>query len=182
VKPGVYAYIGAPGTGKTTLARAEWEAVARAQRWPGIAIDSAATRVLSSLPAAASVNAALEAAYARGSLVRWTPATAEEVETLARAVRTVGRCALLVDEIAFWGWKGELMRLARTWRHAPTSLHVTGHHVGKDLAQSFLACGPSVRVFRLSAPRSVEFFMRWKGLDPEKVRALPVGKYVVADL
>jgi hypothetical protein len=174
-------YLGGPGYGKTWLAKAELLEL-RAQRPCGaVVIDSAGVALLEDIPEALTLRETLEAAFGRGELVRWTPRSVDEFDRFLLAARKPGGILILVDELSFWRWSKQLDPLCRTWRHARTSLFLTCQHVGADLAQGMLACNPKIRIFNVSAPRSLEWLERWHQLDTGAIRAQGVGEYILKD-
>ena len=174
---GFHAYVGAPGVGKTFRALLDLRAYTRAARVGAIVVDSASVAGLRDIAEAASVRDAIERAFGRGELVRIVPKDVDDFDAIMRAARSPGGIALFVDELSFWSRSRELERLCRTWRHARCSIYVTLQHIGADLAQTLLSCNPRMRVFRVSAPRSIEFLMRWHGMDPAMIREFGVGVF-----
>lgn len=179
---GVYAYVGAPQHGKTTLAIREMRELARDHGLVPLIVDSRGAANFASTPHASSVRAVCELVWGQARETVYTPRDQKDLDALLRAVRGAKRCALLIDEISAWKFSGELEALLRTWSHAKTAVLVTSQHVTGDLGQKFLACAPHCRVFRSTAPASIEFWMRWKGIDPDRVRTLKVGEFVEIDL
>ena len=173
--PGFHAYVGAPGYGKTFRALLDFRAYVAASRVGGIVVDSASVEGLRSIPQAVDLRDAIERVFARGEVIRVVPRDVDEFDSLMRVARNPGGIALFVDELSFWSRSKELERLCRTWRHARCSIYVTLQHIGADLAQTLLSCNPRMRVFRVSAPRSIEFLMRWHGMSPDEIRDFGVG-------
>jgi hypothetical protein len=187
VKPGLYGYIGAPGTGKTFLARRELLELVREQRIGALVVDSAHVETLADLRAAGSLEEALGVVYHARDAVRWTPENLEELARALRALRAGGRAALLVDELRWWSPGGkklpdELLTLCRTWRHSQVSVFLTTQAVTRDLGAELLACELRLRIFRLTATPSLEWGLRWLGLDPAKVATLADRCYLEAGI
>jgi hypothetical protein len=179
---GVYAYVGAPQFGKTTLAIAEQAAIARKNRLVSITVDTVGAKNFADKPHASNVRAVCELAWGQRRDVVYTPKDQDDLDALLRAARSAGSCCLLIDEIGQWKWSKPLSMFARTWSHANSALLVTTQHVTGDLGQRFLSCSPRVRAFRITAPIAVEFFLKWKGIDPAKLRTQGVGEFVEMDL
>ena len=127
------------------------------------------------------------------TLIAWTPQdiykkgedepeTAEaQFNQAMRVIREVKGppIAILVDEVSFWKDSSEFKTLCRTWRHAHATVLVTSQHVSADIGQVLFGCNPTLFLFRTTAPRSLEFIMRWHGLDPAEIRELPDRKFIV---
>lgn len=181
---GIAWYVGAPGTGKTTLALEHAGELSRATGWPVLVLDSTRARQFAGYPHAANVDAAIARLYgqARGHAV-YSPEDVADVEALCRALRAGGRVVLLLDESAFWlssqaGRGGELLRLMRGWRHADVRVLLTTQHLSGDVPQEAWACAPRVYVFRQASPAAWALLEKRFQLAPELVRELRVGEFV----
>lgn len=190
---GILVYVGTTGAGKTYLAFEHLKELAR-KGVNCVIIDSASVDNFREVDHVESLSAVGEALWGkkRGVMVAWTPRdirlkggevmeAEEQFERLCKAVQEAKGepVALLVDEVSFWKDSRELKTLCRTWRHSNATVLVTSQHVSADIGQVLFGCSPTLFLFRTTAPRSLEFIMRWHGLDPDQIRGMPDRKYVV---
>lgn len=180
---GLFGYVGATQTGKTTLALRELEELAAEHRLPALVIDSRRASNLARFEHASDLERALRAVYGRDPRpIAWTPANEEELGRACRALDRVGRCALFVDELGTWRRVPELEVLFRTWAHRRVPVFVTAQNFGGDLGQAFLACGPRLRLFRSTGPAGLDTLRRWYGFDPARLLALPDFAFLPLEL
>lgn len=176
---GIYIHVGTTGTGKTWLANEEIRATCAASGKNALIIDSTCASNFEDVPHAENLRDAILQTWgprAEGEAPRvvvYTPENDVEFDALMKACREVGNVVLLVDELSFWTGSSEFKKLCRVWRHSRLHIYVTCQIVAQDLGQYILGCNPTLRIFRLSAPRSIEFMMRWHGLEPDAIRAHP---------
>lgn len=180
---GLFGYVGATQTGKTTLALRELDDLAGEHRLPRLIVDSRRASNLARFEHAPTLAHALRAVYGRDPApIAWTPSSEKELAAACRALDRVGSCALFVDELGTWRRVPELEVLFRTWAHRRVPVFVTGQNFGGDLGQAFLACGPRLRLFRSTGPAGLETLKRWYGFDPERLLALPDFAFLPLDL
>lgn len=183
IEAGIHGYCGAPRTGKTWLAHHELVDYCARSRCGAVVVDSGRAQNFEHEEHEPSLESTIRRAWS-GAIVYRTPDDQDELDAICRAIR-VGRgsrVALMIDELAFWSPHGDLERLLRTWRHAETAIFVTAQNVTKDVASSFQSCAPTLRLFRLAAPRSLHWAMEWHGIDPDQLRALPDRHYFLVNL
>lgn len=179
---GIHVYLGTTGVGKTFKALAEALETSRVTGLSLIVVDSGGAMNFEQLPHSKSLVDVVRSAWGTpGSLTVWTPPDDEgkAFDGLMKACQDAGHVILLVDEISFWAHSTRFRTLCRVWRHSHVTLLVTCQNVGTDLAQGLLACNPTLYLFRTTAPRSLEWVLRWHGIDPDEVRALPDREYIV---
>lgn len=186
---GVYAYIGAPQTGKTYLADKEQHACAAAHGLVPLTLDLRRATNFKPMPHAASVREVCETVWQNRRPCYFTPANRREYNQVLAACQAAGHVAVLIDEIAALPWSEQLATLTRAWSHAgpvnasrENAVFVTAHHITGDLGQKFLAASPHCRVFRLSAPASVKFFLAYKRIDWDGIEKLPDRHHIDVDL
>lgn len=180
---GILGYVGTTGVGKTYLAK-EHLLKLHKSGVPCVVIDGATVANFDDIPHVQDAREVAEALWGsrEAKLIAWTPKTVDEFDSLMRAIQAARGergIAILIDEITFWKKSAELPFLFRTWRHSKTTILVTSQHVSADLGQVLFGCNPRIFIFRTTAPRSLEWFLRWHGLDPDKIRALPDRTYLV---
>lgn len=184
---GVSVYIGTTGAGKTYRALADLRELHAKGDRGAIVVDSAGTKTLRELPQALTLEDAIRRAWGPSKeLVRWTPLddptrkidSERDFERLMNAARHGGNVRILVDELSFWARCPSMLRLGRIWRASNVTLLFTAQHVGADVGQSLLACNPRLYIFRVTAPRSLEFAEKYLGLDPNTVRAQGLGENI----
>lgn len=187
----IFIYLGTTGTGKTYKAVRDLEALHQANGHGALVIDSAASPTVAHVPRVADLREAILAVWGERKLVRWIPSDEDKKDSqadftrLMLAARAGGNVSILVDEISFWAKNPEMLKLCRVWRASNVDLLLTGQHVGMDFGQSVLACNPTLYLYRLTAPRSIEFATRWL-TDPEtgepieesRVRNLGLGEFL----
>jgi hypothetical protein len=84
---------------------------------------------------------------------------------------------LVIDECAPWANNKTFHNLCRVWRHRNVTLFITTQKIGRDIEQTILACDPTMYVFRLTNPRSLEWVERWHRIPENELRQLEVGQY-----
>lgn len=184
LEPGVHAYVGETQTGKTTLALQELTAFMRAQRCGAIIVDSGSATNFRAYPHVANAADAIRGAW-HGQLATWTPRDKDEWASLWTMVeRAEGKggartpVAILVDEVSFWPKSKAFENVLRTWAHKRVTLFVTSQRITKDLGETFLACGPRVRMFRMTAPLTLRLMKNTYNVPWEHVQTLRTGEYV----
>lgn len=180
---GLFGYVGATQTGKTSLALRELEELAAVHRLPCLIVDSRRAWNLARFEHAHTLGAALVKVYGRDPApIAWTPSGQDELDAAARALESVGRCALFVDEIGTWRASSPLEILFRTWAHRSVPVFVTAQNLTGDLGQLFLSCGPRLRLFRSTGPAGLDTLRRYYGLELEELLGLPDGAFIPLDL
>lgn len=178
IRDGLHVYIGTTGTGKTHKAIRDAITLAR-QRGVGVlVIDSRGAENLKDIPEY-RVDMDLAHAVWQGKVCRVVPADKEEFNRLMMAVDKVGQCVVLIDECATWATDKTFLALCRVWRHRKVSLFLTTQKVGFDLQQSVLACDPVLWIFRTTAPTTIDWLERWHGIDPNVLRNMGVGEFLL---
>lgn len=184
MRTGVAYYVGAPASGKTTLARAHAIEAQRANGWPILVIDSEGVAQLRSFQRARSVAQAVDLVWGKPRRsASFEPVTADEVAQLLAAVHRCGRVNLLVDEVHLWlssrsAVTSPLLRLMRAHRHSQVRLFLTTQHLSGDVPQAALSCAPVLHLFRCTSPATLERLERTWGIPPELVRGLAQFEYV----
>jgi hypothetical protein len=177
-------YIGCPGAGKTTLAKAHAAALAQRGRKRLLLVDAEGDERFSSLPPAAELdelaNVLVTHAAARFDVVH---ASDEALRDLPRWIENRGRFVVLVDGahelLSARSASGDAwVRLQRVHRHAELDLLWTTHHLGGDVPQVVQACAPDLYVFRTTAPAALATLEREYGLNPSEVRSLERGNFL----
>ena len=184
MRTGIAYYIGAPASGKTTLARAHAIEAQRENRWPILVIDTEGVAQLRGFQHVRSVREAIESLWGRprrNAALR--PRGPEEVEAILAAVHRCGRVNVLVDEVHLWltsrsAVTDPLLRLMRAHRHVKLRLFLTTQHLSGDIPQAALSCAPVLHVFRCTSPATLERLERHWDIRPELVRTLPQFQYV----
>jgi hypothetical protein len=185
LSPGLYVYLGTTQMGKTHKAVNDALATQRVTLQPLLIVDSQGAKNFRDIPHEQTLDRVIERTWGdeeEAPLVVWTPTDEDrdegDFEKLMGAVREAGHCILLIDEVSFWASSPRLRTLFRVWAHAEVTLLVTAQNVGMDLSQSLLACNPRLFLFRITGPRSLEWGLKWLGLDPVEVRAFPPYHYI----
>ena len=179
VEPGLHAYLGEPRVGKTTRARADWLECARAHDLALLCIDSTGAKNLRDLEHAPDVASALSRLYTfRTEPVAVVPRTQADVDALLLGAMEPGRVAVLFDEFGFWSVTDPVLRALRSWYHHDLALFLVAHSLGMDMGERVLSAAPSLRIFRTTAPATLRYLMRWKGLDPDAIEAQATGAFV----
>lgn len=180
---GLFGYVGATQTGKTTLALRELEELALENRLPSLLVDSRRAWNLARFEHAHSLSDALVRLYGRDPApIAWTPSSQAELDAAASALERVGRAALFVDELGTWKASRPLEILFRTWAHRRVPVFVTAQNLLGDLGQLFLSCGPRLRLFRSTGPAGLDTLRRYYGLELEELLALPDGAFIPLNL
>lgn len=182
ISPGLHVYIGTTGSGKTYKAIRDAIAHAGETARGVLVIDSrgegnADGGCLKPIPEMRPTGDLWQAVYAYGQVARVVPRDEAEFDNIIQVVDRTGQLVVLIDEVSPWATNKTLQALCRVWRHRKVSLFITTQKIGRDLEQSILACDPKLYLFRLTAPRSLEWVERWHRIPPEAVKALPVGSY-----
>jgi hypothetical protein len=177
-------YIGCPGAGKTTLAKAHASTLAQRGRKRVVLVDAEGDERFSSLPPAADVselvNVLTTHAAARFDVLN---AADQELRALPQWIERCGSLVVLVDgahavldsrSAAGDAW----VRLQRVHRHANLDLLWTTHHLGGDVPQVVQACAPELYVFRTTSPAALATLEREYGLNPSEIRGLERGKFL----
>lgn len=155
----------------------------RANRYPALVIDSGGVAQLAHVPRARSTDDLIRRVWGQRTHAAITPADADQVDALARAVLAAGRVNVLVDEAGFWlgstkGKGSPLLRLLRAWRHARANVLLTTQHLSGDVSQAALSCAPTLYVFRCTSAAVLERLERDYGLAPARVRGLQRGSFL----
>jgi hypothetical protein len=182
-------YVGIPRAGKTRLAHAHVVQLAKATGRPALVIDAQGADNFAAWPHVASLEEALLTVYGLRKSCAWTPtgpSDNDDVAALARAARTAKGAHLLFDEASFWlsssrGRGGDLLRLARVFRHAETSLLFTTQHLSGDVPQEAITCADRLHVFRCTSPRALQVLQTGFNVDASRVRSLPQGRYLTIE-
>ncbi len=188
---GVSWYVGAPGTGKTTLAVSHARMIAGARQVPTLVVNSAGG--ISVSPCA--VRDLGEALYAKQDpdgaagappVLGIVPATAADVEVAMKVVYAGGNAVALVDEAGWWltahsRGTSSLLRVCRAWRHRGLSVLLTTQALSGDIPQTALACANRIYVFRQQAPASVKRLGEL-GCSRSQITRLPRHCYVTLEL
>lgn len=176
VDPGVHVYIGTTGTGKTHLAIQHSFPLARSLGQGMLIIDCRAAGNFKEMPVD-TVREASVKVFERKGIARVIPRDEEQFEALLLAADRYGKACILIDECATFASSRSLSLLVRVWRHRELSLFLTTQKVGRDVEQSVLACDPTIYLFRVTNPRSLEWACRWYDLDETRLRSLDLGEH-----
>lgn len=185
---GIIVALGTTGVGKTYLAKSILDGIyARNSerdetRRGAIVLDSLFADNFIGIDRVDSLPELAKAAWTEKRYVKWTPKDKLEFRSFSKALFEVGNVDVLVDEIGIWPTDPEFENACRAWRHRKLTLILTGQHVGSDLGQVLLACNPSIHLFKITAPRSIDFMIKYLGQDPEVIRAQGVGEYKTTKL
>ena len=185
IAEGIHVYVGTTGTGKTFKALHDLEALHDSTADRGaLIVDSVGSPTLREIEQVPDLRTGIERVWGEGDIVRWIPSDEGENDAqadfrrLMKALLAGGNVRVLIDEISFWARNPEMLKLARVWRNANTTLLLTGQHLSADFGQSILSCNPTVYVFRLSAPAGIEFAVRWLRISEEENAALGMGEFI----
>ena len=174
---GLYGYVGCPRMGKTTLAREHWMQAARDNDLRLLCIDSTGARNLADIEHAPDLESTLSRLYTFREAVARTPADQDELDALLKAVHTGGKVSILFDEFGLWKLTPDVAKPLRTWYHPQLALFLTTQYMRRDFGQLVQACNPRIHLFRTDASAALDFFLKWRGIDPDTLRTLAVGKY-----
>lgn len=182
-RTGTSYYVGAPASGKTTLARAHAIEAHLENRWPVLVIDSEGAAQLRGFAKVQSVEQAIERVWGQGLSCSFRPDDANQVERLLAAVHRPGRVNLLVDEVHLWlssrsAVTDPLLRLMRAHRHSKVRIFLTTQHLSGDVPQAALSCAPVLHVFRCTGPATLDRLEKQFGIDPRIVRNLRQLQYL----
>lgn len=176
-------YIGVPGSGKTTLAKAHALAESRRNGCPVLVLNSEGVAQFEGFPTTRSRRAAIRAVWGSRASCALIPAGAADVRAVIAAAHNPGRINLLIDETSAWlsarsGASAELLALMRAHRHAGLNLYLTTQHLTGDVPQAAFSCAPHVYIFRCTAPAVLERIERTWGIEPGRVRKLRQFQYL----
>ncbi len=190
---GCYCYVGVPGAGKTSLAWHHLRQLVADDRSPALVIDTIGDPRFAAISRPHDLAGAVRRLWRERRHTRWVPARAAdaldgdaerrrlvaELERLFAAVFAGGAVHVLLDDSAFFYdasacRSSNLLRIARSWRHANVTLQVTTQHASGDLSQAMFSCAPRLFVFRTCGPAALDSLERAFGVHPEEARALPM--------
>lgn len=186
---GIVIYLGTTGTGKTYSAIQQITALHESTADRGcIVVDSAASPTLAHIPRVPSLEVAVKEAWGGRRMVRWIPSDEGEQDSdadftrLMKAAREGGNIRLLIDEASFWYRNPQLLKLVRVWRASNVTLYFTGQTIGQDFGQGVLGCNPKFYVYRVTAPRTIEFCEQFLHFDRSDLQVLQLGECLEARL
>lgn len=182
---GVHAYIGAPQTGKTFLAHAEFLAYCAARRCGGIVVDIQGAKSFRKIRHVPTLRDAVSIAW-NGGVAYWTPSDESEIETLFLAIKAAENAsrarthlAVFLDEVGTLPKSQALETAFRCWSHRDICLFTTSQKVTKDLGETILACEPVIRLFRFTAPSSIKVLTIVYRIPWERVETFGEGWHCV---
>lgn len=178
LREGIEVHLGTTDTGKTYAAIARLEQKHRESGRGALVIDSTGSKTLAHIHPCATMLEAVDAVWREKRIVRWCPPDEAQFERVIAACQNPGGVDVLVDELSFWARSTALLKLCRTWRHANVTLIFTCQHVGADLAQALLGCNPVLYLYRITAPRSLEFAEKWLGVPRATILAQGRGESI----
>jgi hypothetical protein len=174
-------YVGAPQSGKTTLASVHARKWSEALGRPVVVVDSEGTRDFVRVEHFDDVRELAGAVWGQGSWAAITPEDVRQVDELAGAVRRGGNVVLLVDEAHYWLASARstgLLRLMRSTQHSRLRVLLTTQHLSGDVPQSALACDPDLFVFRTTSPRSLDVLEKQFRCPASVARALEPRTFI----
>ena len=160
VRPGVHAYIGTTGTGKTYLAIQEAFPLARSLGVGVLVIDTRGAENWRDMPVVEN-RGAIATVFRARAIAHVIPKSMEDFEELIRAADQYGNAVLIIDECATFATSPALALLVRVWRHRRVSIFLTTQKVGRDVEQSVLACDPVIRLFRVTNSATLEWAFKY---------------------
>lgn len=187
--------LGAPGTGKTTLAAELVSDAYAATLWPVLVIDSlgAISQSLSrdgtpnslddlGLTTCKTPSAAAHALIVEQRHALMVPRDADDVEAIVGAlVAWRGGAVVLVDESSPWitsrRRSAALATACRLHRHAHLVVVLTTQHASGDVPAEMVSCEPSWYLFRSVSPTALAWVQKL-GADPSQVRRLADREFV----
>lgn len=178
-------YVGAPGSGKTTAALGHALGAARARGCGLLILDAIGAANFAALPESRpeDLPRILWGEADGRPIARAAPRDARELGRFLAVILAGGRVELLVDEAAVWfgmGGQRPLLALLRGYRHAGIGVRLTTQHLSGDVPQVALALAPTLRVFRSTAPRTLDLLEKEWALNRARIVALGRGEWVEA--
>lgn len=184
-RSGVRWYVGAPQTGKTTLALRHASQLVTERDVPLLVLDWGGVSNFLDEYHVHTPAAAVEELYGAKEHTFYTPASREDADELLAAVYEAGDSIVLIDEAHYQlgrhATSKPLLRLMRAHAHRRVHVLLTTQHLTGDIPQEAFACSPLVHVFRTSARTALERLEDDYGLDPNQLRALETGAYIRVD-
>jgi DNA helicase HerA-like ATPase len=177
IPDGLHVYIGTTGSGKTHKAIRDAIELAGTKRLGVLVIDSRGANNLREIQELRPGKELWEQVWNYGSIRRVVPRDETEFDEIIRRVDQTGQLILVIDECAPWANNKTFHNLCRVWRHRNVTLFITTQKIGRDIEQTILACDPTMYVFRLTNPRSLEWVERWHRIPENELRQLEVGQY-----
>lgn len=175
---GVRWVVGAPQSGKTTLARHLAAQLRKERNVPVVVLDSQQVHNFADLPERQLSDLAGTVWKEPRASVRVVPRDLADVERICGAIRRARDVVLLVDEAHYWlsaqsGSSAELVGLMRATQHARADLILTTQHLTGDVPQAALSCTTEIYAFRCTSPRVLKCLETDFGLDRRQVAQLP---------
>jgi len=173
---GAYWYAGTPGSGKTTAALRDAVALSEKTGWPIVFLDTVRVEQAGAFERAETILAFCRLVWGRGRHAAFWPKEERLADAFLGACWGGRRVHAIVDEVHHWASPYRILPnlslLLRSYRHAEVTLHLTTQSFG-DIPQGALAQAPRLRIYRNTAPRTLDRLADYCGLDPEKIRTLP---------
>jgi hypothetical protein len=183
---GVAWYVGAPQTGKTTLAVRHAGALVTSTGRPLLVLDWGGVNNFRDSYHVRTPEAAIEELYGEGEHCFYTPASREDADRLLAAVLEAGETNVLVDEAHYMlgrhGTSKPLLRMMRAHAHVGVFVLCTSQHYTGDVTSEARSCSPIMHVFRTTAELSLDLLRKSYDLEPRKLVALPTGAHYRLDL
>lgn len=178
---GVHCCPGAPGSGKTTGARAQIDACGFKHRF---AVDDAGSPILADLPLAPTIDALIEEVYGAKRFVRWRGNAfrrREEFERVMMMVYELGDTAVLIDDAQKYAnnryCSPALVACCTEWRPKKLEIYITTQRFAW-LHQDIMGCITDLKVYRATARRDRKLLDDEFDMDPERLRALGRGESI----
>lgn len=177
---GVYLIHGIPKCGKSPRARRIAVGMSMAHQIPLCVIDPARVWTFADMAHVDVKQAAEMLKHGRHCAV--SDPDPDRIDWLAGEVGKFGRCVLLVDETRFYASQyyvsANLVILARTFQHLKLGLVFVTQRIN-DIHGDVRSCVTEVHTGRCTSPRILKYLAQEQGLNPGKVKALPVNAFYV---
>lgn len=180
---GIEWFVGAPESGKTTLALKHAFALVEMRRVPLIVVDNGHIPMFADKYHEQNIDELCEGVWREGVSCYYTPKDPLiDVDIICDACYEAKDCIILIDETNYSVTarspvKSGFLRLMRSHQHCRVHVLCTTQHLSGDIPAACFSCAPHVYIFRTTSRPALKMIEEEWNLDRNTAMNLPQFEY-----